>query len=151
MNETPNMLVGRYPLDCPSWLKRFPGNGDVTVEFGDCVYLIQMGNTRYYKIGHSVDPRRRLFSLQTGNPLPLKIRWIIKSPEAEKLEAWFHRKFGNRQTEAGNEWFILPDAAITWIKGFSAFREPSYDELVELQYRYAKLTPEDIGTIKQRA
>lgn len=37
------------------------------------VYIIQMGASKYYKIGISNNVNRRLKDLQTGNPLPLHI------------------------------------------------------------------------------
>lgn len=63
------------------------------------VYFIRNGN--YIKIGVSVDPWKRLSSLQTGNPEPLEMLAIM--PGSQDVESALHRSFGKHMKRG--EWF----------------------------------------------
>lgn len=65
------------------------------------VYFITDGE--YTKIGHTVSPRDRLTSLQTGNPRTLTL--IALFDGGVELESKFHRAFADRAI--GGEWFAL--------------------------------------------
>jgi hypothetical protein len=69
------------------------------------VYVIQSGNTNYYKIGVSVDPYSRMKDLQIGNPVDLKIIASYKVKDAEKIEHELHTVFKNKRLK--REWFEL--------------------------------------------
>ena len=74
------------------------------------VYLIQMGDTEYYKIGITKDLNKRLASLQTGNPLPLRVATTIQfynelnnTHYAREMEKQYHKIFD--YCRANGEWF----------------------------------------------
>lgn len=74
------------------------------------IYFIRNGN--YIKIGVSVDPWKRLASLQTGNPEPLELLAIM--PGSNDLEIGLHRAFGQFMKQG--EWFQINDRLLTFIK-----------------------------------
>lgn len=75
------------------------------------VYLINMENTAFYKIGMSLDPETRLRTLQTGNPQPLHIinKQVVRDMRA--AESGLHQRFAARRvpTLSATEWFHLSD------------------------------------------
>lgn len=94
-------------------------------EENNLVYLIQMGDTKYYKIGITKNINNRIKSLQTGNPLPLHTVTTIELGElymnlVKDLEKQLHllfsycRKYG--------EWFKFEnkeqDIIINWSKKY---------------------------------
>jgi hypothetical protein len=70
------------------------------------VYFIRMGDDGPIKIGKAHDPAKRLFSLQTGNPLELKMLLLVRNSE---LEPAFHEKFWDYRIRG--EWFY-PDESL---------------------------------------
>lgn len=74
------------------------------------VYFIKCGNN--IKIGKSIDPWKRLTSLQTGNPESLEILAI--APGGTEFEAGLHIAFGD---EAGRgEWFSASDKLLSFVE-----------------------------------
>lgn len=72
------------------------------------VYLIQSGEVGPVKIGlTSGDPRKRIAQLQTGNPIPLRLRATMAGDVT--VERHLHSKLG--RFHISGEWFE-PDAAI---------------------------------------
>lgn len=71
------------------------------------VYLIievQRGGALHYgKVGYSVNPRKRVAELQTGNPRPLALHCMKKGTVAD--EADLHAKY--IQDNALQEWFVI--------------------------------------------
>ena len=75
------------------------------------IYLIQMGDTQYYKIGITKDINRRIRDLQTGNPLPLTVVTTIEidtNPKQSRefsafIESRLHALF--EYCRASGEWF----------------------------------------------
>ncbi len=65
-------------------------------------YFIQEGATGPVKIGRSVDVRKRLGDLQTGNPDNLHVRAVVPSDHA--LERALHQRFSPARIP-GKEWF----------------------------------------------
>jgi len=63
------------------------------------IYFIKCNN--YVKIGRSIDPKRRLADLQTGNPFKLTLIRTLNEKDFE--ESTLHKKF-NRFRVRG-EWF----------------------------------------------
>lgn len=63
------------------------------------IYFIKCNN--YVKIGRSIDPKRRLVDLQTGNPFKLTLIRTLNEKDFE--ESALHKKF-NRFRVRG-EWF----------------------------------------------
>lgn len=93
------------------------------------VYFIKsMSKPTYTKIGHSMDPEKRLNDLQTGCPFELKLVGCIKcgNPQkAQQLEYHLHRRF--RSQRAYGEWF----------SGDIEFKSLGYDVLSEIDMEVA--------------
>ncbi len=65
------------------------------------VYFLACGDDGPIKIGHSVDPKKRLRSLQTAHHKKLSLlTWIEGSPD---LEAFLHEHFSDERMRG--EWF----------------------------------------------
>jgi hypothetical protein len=72
------------------------------------IYLIQSGEDGPVKIGiTNADPMRRVAQLQTGNPIPLRLRASISGDAS--VERHLHSRFG--QFRLNGEWFE-PDPSI---------------------------------------
>lgn len=76
------------------------------------MYIIQMGDTNYYKIGITDNINRRLQQLQTGNPLHLEVVKMWEHTQRKvilKYERVLHRYFTQlgQRTETNKEWFML--------------------------------------------
>lgn len=69
------------------------------------VYLIQQGDSDLYKIGVSKNINKRKSSLQTANPLNLKIIDSHLTENSFKVESIMHKKW-NLYKQKG-EWFQL--------------------------------------------
>jgi Meiotically Up-regulated Gene 113 (MUG113) protein len=71
------------------------------------VYLIievnKDGGLRYGKVGYSVNPRKRVAELQTGNPRPLALHCMKEGTTAD--EAALHAKY--IQDNVLQEWFVI--------------------------------------------
>ena len=66
------------------------------------LYMLRAGNTDYYKIGVSVDIKKRMQSLQIGNPHRLTIYESVYT-KCRYLEGEIHRKL--KQYRVQGEWF----------------------------------------------
>ena len=75
------------------------------------VYVLQMGDTSYVKIGFTSrdDVAARLAELQTACPLRLRVVATFEGDEV--TEAELHRRFYHCRTNGGDEWFDIPDIA----------------------------------------
>ena len=62
------------------------------------------------KIGQTRDLKKRISSLQTGNPHKLTIYQSITTPGYKKLELELHAKFKDKKIN--NEWFSISDSEI---------------------------------------
>jgi len=69
------------------------------------IYLINKEDTEEYKIGVSVDPIKRLKTLQTGNSKKLFLINSFKSFFATKIESFLRRKYWTTKQEG--EWHLL--------------------------------------------
>ena len=76
------------------------------------IYLIQITNTNYYKIGCTSDLNNRLVCLQTSNPLPLEL--IHSFTGGYKVEYYLQKIF--QAYNMNNEWFELPENYVELIK-----------------------------------
>jgi hypothetical protein len=74
-----------------------------------CVYLVS-GNG-YVKIGKATNVRRRLSSLQTSSPFPLKLLKTWTCNDAVEKENMLHAKY--KKYRHKGEWFLLPDEILT--------------------------------------
>lgn len=75
------------------------------------VYLINMVDTNFYKIGHTTrDVEVRLNELRTGNPQPLELVKFYETDNYQKLETWLHRRY--RPNKKEGEWFEFDENVI---------------------------------------
>lgn len=65
------------------------------------VYFVQAGDDGPVKIGLAKEPLRRVSSLQTGSPVPLRLRHVVPGDHA--LERALHRRFA--EARVAGEWF----------------------------------------------
>ena len=82
--------------------------GMARVDWVDMVYILQMEDTDYFKIGYTDNPiELRVSGLQTGNPEPLIVRALFENMTTtdEKL---IHSQLLEYKTRGGEEWFKLP-------------------------------------------
>ena len=75
------------------------------------VYFIQAGE--FIKIGYAADPNKRLLSIKTGSPLPVKI--IHFFPGTMKDERSLHSRFSHLRAEG--EWFRVEPDLVSFIDG----------------------------------
>ena len=73
---------------------------------GYVYFMIESGDTGYFKIGRTVDPNTRRMNLQTGNPRELRMEPhqvanmnAVENRLKEAMAARYHR------TDGGTEWF----------------------------------------------
>lgn len=74
------------------------------------VYFIQEGEDGFVKIGRSKNVKKRMKSLQIGNPRPLSVVMLI--PGGRSLEMTFHELF--HEDRVSGEWF-KPIVLCHWI------------------------------------
>lgn len=77
-------------------------------ENGNMLYIIKDGGYNYYKIGITNNLRKRFSTLQTGNPVKLRIYKTIQCKDRhtlEKIERLLHTKLAKKHIRG--EWYIL--------------------------------------------
>ncbi|WP_299116889.1 GIY-YIG nuclease family protein [uncultured Winogradskyella sp.] len=67
------------------------------------VYVIKCAN--FYKIGYSKNPEARRKTIQTHNPLDVRICATLKTDNAQEYERWLHKYYLSRRSRG--EWFEL--------------------------------------------
>ncbi len=77
------------------------------------VYFIQQGENGPIKIGYSSNPAKRLQTLSTASPYPLRILKVVAG--GKTLEQEFHARFMSCQLEG--EWFAPDDTLLDFIAG----------------------------------
>lgn len=84
------------------------------------IYLIRMKGTSYVKIGIAANPKKRLASLASGNPMPLELIFSIQTEDGmcsmvydEQAEAEIHTELEAYRVRG--EWFILTDTQVASI------------------------------------
>ena len=73
------------------------------------VYVIK-SDGGYTKIGISVNPEKRVSSLQTGNPNDLVLLAASEFTKAKQKEQELHRRY--EQQRQNGEWFDLPEEEV---------------------------------------
>lgn len=73
------------------------------------VYVMECGGL--YKIGWSVNPRKRVLTLQIGSPLPIKLVGVIEGSLTNEAE-WHH---AYRDKRVHGEWFALTEEDVSHI------------------------------------
>ena len=75
------------------------------------LYIIQAGETDYYKIGVTLGSiSQRLSGLQTGNHLQLKVKFTKYEENVRLKEKELHQKY--REYNSSGEWFKLSNSLI---------------------------------------
>ena len=102
-----------------------------------CVYLISAQGLPDYKIGISADPKRRMYSIQSGNSrkLTYEKKAILPADDAEALERLIHRDFQKHWSGGGREWYTLRKRHVNRIKRMMDQYIAACDELGE-QHAY---------------
>jgi hypothetical protein len=71
------------------------------------IYLI--GDGKHIKIGISNNPCQRLKTLQTAQPVRLKLLFQWECKEARKIEKFLHRILWQFKSKFDGEWFLIDD------------------------------------------
>lgn len=71
------------------------------------VYIIRIQNSQKYKIGKTINLRKRIKQFSTGNPENLKLDYFIETKHYQSLERHLHNIFKNDRI--GGEWFLFDD------------------------------------------
>ncbi len=69
------------------------------------IYMPEHKDKNLFKIGQTMDIKRRIKSLQTGNPFKLEYYKIIKTIKHKVLELEFHKRLSNKNVLL--EWFNI--------------------------------------------
>lgn len=98
------------------WLKVGIDKSDITAnKQAGTIYLIQAGESEYYKIGITKDSiEYRLKQLQTGNHLKLKVVRLYFSQDCFFEEKELHKQFSLKHSIG--EWFKLSKEDIEFLK-----------------------------------
>lgn len=75
------------------------------------IYFVQTADNQYVKIGYATDVQKRLGSLQTGSPQPLKL--IGTQPGDQPVERKLHERFHHLRRQG--EWFETAPALVEYI------------------------------------
>ena len=93
------------------------------------LYFIRMVNDGiYYKIGITINIKKRLETLQTGSPVPLEVVFKHRSFYAEAIEEKLHKHFTNFNTSG--EWFKIPEDTI---RHFIQYDFQSFAKTIEIE------------------
>lgn len=94
------------------------------------VYIVQGEPGTPIKVGVARNPRHRLQSLQTGNPVELRLLYVM--PGSFPLEAELHYRL--RDSSVRGEWFAEPgiDGFLIWVQRYIKEVKNYFDERGEL-------------------
>ena len=76
------------------------------------VYFMRQGNSNYYKIGCTTNLQQRLKSIQSYNPIKIKIVAEVKG--CHKFEKYLHRLYDDYRIRG--EWFEIPSDILRELK-----------------------------------
>jgi len=91
-----------------------PTNTLATTAKTPLVYLVRSGRSNLYKVGTTVDLKRRLENLQSGNPFPLTVIKAWPVSDGETSEGQLHDLLNRFHFNL--EWFKLPKQVMTELK-----------------------------------
>lgn len=83
------------------------------------IYFVGQQPDGPVKVGYSKNPFDRMASLQTGNPRPLALIWVVEGDLG--TERMIHEALAEHRL--GGEWFRRVPAVFDFIAGMEAFRE----------------------------
>ena len=82
------------------------------------IYIIQKARASQYKIGITVNPQRRLKTLQTGNEAELYLAFCVRADNASSLEKRLHRCLLPFKCKHHSEWFNLSDECLEFAREY---------------------------------
>jgi len=71
------------------------------------VYIIKIQDTNKYKIGRTINIKKRIKQFNTGNPENIKLEYFIETEHYLSLEKLLHEIFKN--DKIGGEWYNFDD------------------------------------------
>lgn len=86
------------------------------------VYLAYM-EPNYYKIGKSVDPERRIASIDAFLPIEVRLVHSIKTNQQTLLELQLHDRYAEKRID-NTEWFLLTAEDVRVIKSITTLFFP---------------------------
>lgn len=95
---------------------------------GNKGYIYLLEGREYYKIGRSVEPKKRTNTLQIQLPFEVNLKSTVFSYHYKELEKSLHKKFEDKNTNG--EWFELSNKDIEFIESLGG--EESVEEQQEL-------------------
>lgn len=105
------------------------------------VYFISDG--AFIKIGKAVDVNKRLATLQSGNPRPLKVEAYVGG--GYRLETIYHRRFSSLRVN--NEWFRFDEEIVSEIHRLKQGKKPNTIDLEESYEQNLQETLQEIKSI----
>lgn len=85
-----------------------PPPPSASVQSHGYVYLLKSG--RFFKIGYSKSPGRRVYEMDIKLPDPVQLIHQIQTDDPQGIEAYWHRRFADRRRRG--EWFDLSAADV---------------------------------------
>ena len=82
---------------------------------GDIGYLYVLQCQEFYKIGIADDIKQRMASLQTGNPIKLRLILCQRRSKYKNAERFYHQHFRAKRVQG--EWFKLSYDDVEWLAG----------------------------------
>jgi len=80
----------------------------------EVVYLVEADGIGRWKIGRTINVKRRETELQRQSPVPIRIVHTIETKESRALELFLHQRYAHARVIG--EWFALSDAEVAEIK-----------------------------------
>jgi hypothetical protein len=127
------------------WVTLYHKNllNEVRAEIG-YVYLFHMDETPWYKIGKSIDPKKRLRELQpTRLPTEIKLLHQISTNYMSELEEILHKRFVDKSKRG--EWFLLTPSDIQSIKFIKTYKSDVITEAKIALYAYQQRSGIDLN------
>lgn len=108
----------------------------------DVVYIMyckDLEGRTIHKVGISSDVKKRINSMQSGNPFKIKVLKLFKTPNASKVEKLIHKEL--RESRLTGEWFYLEsESQKEKLKNFIEWLTPYEINFIENQNAKQKLT-----------
>jgi hypothetical protein len=92
------------------------------------VYVIKVQNSKKYKIGITINIKKRLKPFSTGNPFNLKLLYFIETLHYKSLEKHLHNVF--KEYRIKGEWFNFDDSDLQEIEYTLAHIANTSDEFI---------------------
>ena len=103
--------INFYVISPINWIEYFSPQQETTNELEGFVYLIKCQQYRFYKIGMSKNPYKRMQSLQVATPYELTVMSRVFSFNCPMLEESLHDYYSAYWMRG--EWFDFPDEVVS--------------------------------------